>query len=125
MRLRICIKERLREWHYHDEIFAEKLELAANEAFCNIIEHGYSFSKNGKILVEINREKEGVSLEFYDKGVSIDPERLKDADSAKEKGRSFGLYIIKTACDHIEYEAKKSPNEWNRLKLYKAYSIRG
>jgi len=125
MRLRICINERLREWHYHDEIFAEKLELAANEAFCNIVEHGYSFSKNGKILVEIRKEEKGVTLEFYDQGVSIDPQRLKDAEVAKEKGHSFGLYIIKTACDYVEYEPKTNLKEWNRLKLYKSYSVGG
>lgn len=125
MRLRVCIKERLREWHYLEEAFSEKLELAANEAFCNIVEHGYSFSKTGRILVEIKKENDGVCLEFYDQGKSLDPGKLKEAELAIERSHGFGLYIIQTACDSVVYESKSNASMWNRLKLYKRYLLGG
>ncbi|CRX37406.1 ATP-binding SpoIIE family protein phosphatase [Estrella lausannensis] len=124
-RLRCCLRERLREWNYSDEEFALKLELVANEVFCNIVEHGYSFKENGKIFVDIRKEKGGVCMEFFDKGDSLEPSRLIHAELSPEKSQGFGLYIIKTVCDLVEYQCKNSKQKWNRLKVLKTYPSGG
>lgn len=124
-RLRSSLKERLKEWNYTDEEFALKLELVANEVFCNIVEHGYSFKENGKIFVDLRKEGGGVCMEFFDCGVSLEPSRLINAELSPERSQGFGLYIIKTVCDLVEYHGKDATHTWNRLKVLKLYPSGG
>jgi len=110
-----CAEQRL------NDILTGELELAANEAATNIIEHAGLKSKDHFTLA-LEKEKKRLSLTFRDPGKPYDFGRVATVKGAKDiqkkRPRSgMGVYIIRQLVDAVIYNAL--PNRQNQLQLIK------
>ena len=101
------------------------LQLASNEAFCNIVNHGYKEQDNGVILVHLSSTIDGIYIEIADQGLSFDPEKVPLPDVAGGQLRGFGWYIIVKISDELSYVPRKKEGEWNRLRIFKKFCFKG
>ncbi len=100
----------------------EELQLAINEAFCNIVSHGYRNSK-GEIILRGELQDEGIVLELSDQGTVFDPSEVADPNFTGDRPNGFGWYIVKEIADKVIYARKESDKGWNHLKIYKKYRL--
>lgn len=100
------------------------LQLASNEAFCNIVKHGYGTGE-GSVLVHLSISMDGVLIEISDQGSSFDPDAVPIPNLAGGQLRGFGWHIIGRTADRITYIPKQGKNGWNRLKIYKNFCFEG
>ncbi len=79
------------------------LELAVNEAACNIMKHAYHGRKDRWINVECEAFPSRVVIRLYHLGDSFDPSGLAPPilDGSRESG--FGAYIISKSTDDVRY----------------------
>jgi anti-sigma regulatory factor (Ser/Thr protein kinase) len=95
---------------------------AFNEAFNNVVEHGYGASKRGDVEVTVRVEPTQLILEIVDQGRSFDfdasgatsPPPVTDLDAG-----GMGLFIIRRAVTRVTYE--RNAND-NRLTLTQSLS---
>jgi anti-sigma regulatory factor (Ser/Thr protein kinase) len=117
--IRSFVKFSCETFDFSSDKFIHDVQLSINEAFTNIIDHGY---KNAPlpVIVECQKKKEGMSVRLFDLGP---PHFLAKAislpDIKEESGR--GLAIIYTLMDEVEFSPKSGNSEWNQLHLYKRY----
>lgn len=104
------------------ERLSQELELAVNEAFCNIAIHG-----KGRAEVHLlgSLHSKGVTIELRDQGGIFDPTTVCDPSFAGDRDHGFGWYIVKEIADRVDYEKKESELNWNRLKIFKKYYLDG
>ena len=108
------------------ETDAFNMELCVIEAVTNCIKHAYGGKTGREVTITFTLSEREAVFEICDKGKSMDPERLKNAnlahsqaerepiDALSESGR--GLGIMKKIMDHVEY---RSENDLNCLILRK------
>lgn len=109
-----------------DSIFiSHQLQLAINEAFCNIVKHGYKDRVKGTVLIQGKLEEEGVSLEISDQGSGFNPARIQDPSLAGDQENGYGWYMIREIADHVTYSHKESEQGWNHMHIYKKYAREG
>lgn len=102
------------------EFLAPQLQLAVNEAFCNICEHAYGEKKKGPVEICIEERHDCIQIEIRDKGTSFDPTVVAPPNLTGEQDHGFGLYLIRSIADELSYLPKLSEDGWNRLRLIKA-----
>lgn len=98
-----------------------QLKLVLNEIFCNIIEHGYSSNPTGLIILKGMLDKEELTVEIMDQGLSFAPSGIPEPIFTGEAQRGFGLYIVEENVDQMIYTPKTEPNGWNHLQIRKKY----
>ena len=100
------------------EDFIYLVELAISEICTNIIRHAY-VGKEGNLDGRITLLNNGIQLDFYDTGISFDPNTVpqpKITDQLIEGG--YGLHIVRQVMDVVSYEHHpKRGNHWYLLKL--------
>jgi len=104
-----------------DENFVQKLQLTLNEAFTNIVEHGYETDDVGTIIMEADCVEGGIVFHIIDQGKPFDPIEIQDPSFAGDKYRGFGLFMMKQIADILSYKQKKSKNSWNELSITKFF----
>lgn len=103
-----------------------KIELAAEEALVNIINHGYS-SESGSISINcMPLDENGLEIVIEDEGLPFDPlGALKDFSPATASDEEvldndqiggYGIYFIVNMMDQVTYQRV---NNSNRLTLKK------
>lgn len=101
------------------EIYA--IQLAADEASSNIIEHAYAGAKGGKIEIEINISGKELKISMRDHGKSFDPSSVPEpnvkADLSERKIGGLGMYLMRKLMDEVTYES--SPEAGNLLTMIK------
>lgn len=102
-----------------------QLQLAINELFCNIVQHGYKGKEDGIILIEAKLEPEGIMIEMADQGDIFDPHQMTEPSLAGDKSSGFGWYITRQIADYVTYMPKKSKEGWNHLHFFKTYIEKG
>lgn len=98
--------------------FSEKtiysLQLAADEAATNIIEHAYAGVKNASLSVTCEIQGDKISIVMHDSGKAFDSKTIKEpnltADLAKRQIGGLGVYLIRKIMDTVQYESSKSGN---------------
>lgn len=98
--------------------FSEKtiysLQLAADEAATNIIEHAYAGVKNASLTVTCNMQGDQIIIVMHDTGKAFDAKTVKEpnltADLAKRQIGGLGVYLIRKIMDNVQYESSKSGN---------------
>ncbi len=84
------------------------LELAAEEAFMNIIEHAYPGQRPGQVFWEGELTTSEFTLSIRDEGLpfeaSLDPDDRPKAPGGEERGRGLGLRLIRHAVDEARFE---------------------
>lgn len=105
--------------------FAEKeiysLQLAADEAASNIIEHSYEGIANANLDITCDMRGTILTITMRDTGKSFDPSNVKQpnlkADLSERQIGGLGLYLMRKLMDEVHYEA--NPKTGNLLTMTK------
>jgi len=93
-----------------DESIIADIAISVSELVNNAIAHGNSQDSSKKVIVEINRSGDNVSISVNDEGGGFNPNDLDDPlaeeNLLKEVGR--GIFIVKSLMDTVKIEP--SPN---------------
>jgi serine/threonine-protein kinase RsbW len=105
--------------------FSEKeiysIQLAADEASTNIIEHAYAGREGGQIEIDCTVAGDELKIILRDKGRSFDPSSIPEpnvkADLSERKIGGLGMYLMRKLMDEVYYES--SPEKGNALTMVK------
>jgi anti-sigma regulatory factor (Ser/Thr protein kinase) len=91
------------------------IQLAADEACSNIIEHAYGNDESGLLECSYNFDGDFLTLTFKDYGCFFDPTTVPDPDltSSLEERQigGLGMFLIRNLMDDVQYESQgKSGN---------------
>ncbi|MFC2064242.1 ATP-binding protein [Chloroflexota bacterium] len=85
------------------------VQLAADEACSNIIEHAYGNDESGELECSHQFDGEYLILTFKDTGCYFDPSAIPEPDltSSLEKRQigGLGIFLIKSLMDEVHYES--------------------
>lgn len=98
--------------------FSEKiiysLQLAADEAASNIIEHAYKGIKSASINITCDFENNHIVITMHDTGLAFDSKAVKQpnlkANLNERQIGGLGVYLMRKLMDTVEYESSKSGN---------------
>ncbi len=107
------------------EALSSMLQLAINEAFCNIVKHGYKGKTDGIIRLRNEITDKGISIEISDQGDAFNPGKVKEPSLAGSETNGFGLFIIREIADRVSYVPKEAQDGWNHLCIYKTFLQKG
>jgi anti-sigma regulatory factor (Ser/Thr protein kinase) len=111
--------------------FSEKeiysIQLAADEASTNIIEHAYAEIKNGKIEIDCSITGGELKIVMRDNGKSFDPSSVPEpnvkAELSERKIGGLGMYLMRKLMDDVVYES--FPDAGNTLTMIKRKGVAG
>lgn len=104
------------------KLMSSQLQLAINEAFCNIVKHGYK-DCCGEIVLTIRRKEKGLELELADQTQGFDPSTVAPPNLTGQQEGGYGVHIVKTLSDQLSYSRSCIKDGWNRLTIYKNYEM--
>jgi serine/threonine-protein kinase RsbW len=118
--IREIVAEAARQVGFSDkEIYA--IQLAADEASSNIIEHAYAGVKGGKLEIDISTSDTKLKIIMRDHGKPFDPASVPEpnvkADLSERKIGGLGMYLMRKLMDEVSYES--SPETGNILTMIK------
>ncbi|MEB2334965.1 MAG: ATP-binding protein [Anaerolineaceae bacterium] len=97
------------------------IQLAADEAASNIIEHAYKDRTDGEIQISCGLEAERFTVVLVDYGKSFNPSHAPlpnlSADLAKRRIGGLGIFLIYKLMDEVYYQS--NPDKSNTLTLVK------
>jgi len=97
------------------------IQLAADEASSNIIEHAYAGMKGGVLEIECSIFEGGLKIVMSDRGKSFNPSSVPEpnvkADLSERKIGGLGLYLMRKLMDEVTYES--SDEMGNKLTMIK------
>ncbi len=93
--------------------FTEKaiysLQLAADEAASNIIEHAYQGVSDAAIDITCDMQGDILKITMHDFGISFDPAKVKkpnlNADLSDRQIGGLGVYLMRKLMDDVSYES--------------------
>jgi anti-sigma regulatory factor (Ser/Thr protein kinase) len=93
--------------------FSEKeiysLQLAADEAASNIIEHAYAGISNADIDISCDMHGDTLTITMHDNGRSFDPSKVKQpnlkADLSDRQIGGLGVYLMRKLMDEVRYKS--------------------
>ena len=105
--------------------FADKdiynIQLAADEAASNIIEHAYEGVSDGLLELSCGVKGNTITIILVDHGESFDPSEIPlpdlKADLSERKIGGLGIFLMRKLMDEVHYEVK--PNKNNVLTMTK------
>jgi serine/threonine-protein kinase RsbW len=99
----------------------DKLELAADEACANVIEHAYESDMTREVIVRAAYDEELLQITIEDNGRGFDPQAVPQADveslASERRSGGLGLKLIRTLMDEVQYE--RLPGRKNELRMIK------
>jgi serine/threonine-protein kinase RsbW len=85
------------------------LQLAADEAASNIIEHAYEGISDAKLDVTCDMRGEVMVISMRDSGAPFDPSKVKPpnlrADLSDRQIGGLGVYLMRKIMDEVRYES--------------------
>jgi anti-sigma regulatory factor (Ser/Thr protein kinase) len=104
--------------------FADKdvynIQLAADEAASNIIEHAYERVSNGVLEISCGMRDGAIMIIMVDHGESFDPSAIPlpdlKADLSERKIGGLGIFLMRKLMDEVRYESKKTGNVLTMIK---------
>lgn len=100
----------------------DQMQLAMDEAFTNIVIHGYKNKPGSPICIHAEYFKDEFAIEISDQGMGFNPFALPPVNLLGDQNQGYGWYLIRQIVDRIVYTPKQDQNGWNHLKLFKRYS---
>lgn len=118
--IREFVAEIARQGGFTDkEIYS--IQLAADEAASNIIEHAYAGVTDGELEVTCGMKGGLLTIVLLDHGQPFDPASVRPpdlkADLSDRQIGGLGIYLMRKLMDEVRYEASASGG--NRLTLTK------
>ena len=102
------------------EDLKDELVLAIAEAAQNIVKHAFKNAANANelMVVQISCENNKLQIAFYDRGMPVDPKKVKHREIDNVKPGGLGTFFIQEIMDAVEFKDGKKP--WiNHLVLTK------
>ncbi len=97
------------------------IQLAADEAASNIIEHAYEGVSDGLLELSCGVKGNTITIILVDHGESFDPSEIPmpdlKADLSERKIGGLGIFLMRKLMDEVRYEVK--PNKNNVLTMTK------
>ncbi len=97
------------------------IQLAADEAASNIIEHAYEGVSDGVLELSCGVKANVITIILVDHGESFDPSEIPmpdlKADLSERKIGGLGIFLMRKLMDEVRYEVK--PNKHNVLTMIK------
>ena len=98
--------------------FSEKaiysLQLAADEAASNIIEHAYEGESDASLYVTCDVKGDEIVIAMRDTGKSFNPKSVKEpdlkADLSERQIGGLGVYLMRKLMDSVHYESTRAGN---------------
>jgi serine/threonine-protein kinase RsbW len=105
--------------------FTEKeiysIQLAADEAATNIIEHAYAGTPEAEIQITCDMHGKTLVISMHDDGQPFDASQVKQpnlkADLSRRQIGGLGVYLMRKLMDEVRYESK--PGAGNLLTMTK------
>ena len=96
------------------------VQLAADEAASNIIEHAYEERPDQSFLLRCQFSNDRLIMTFLDRGKSFDFSRVKTpdvtADLSKRKIGGLGIFLMHKLMDEVAYRVTNSGNYLTLIK---------
>ncbi len=96
------------------------VQLAADEAASNIIEHAYEGRPDATFELNCEFEDDRLTMTFRDKGKSFDFDRVEvpdlRADLSDRKIGGLGIYLMHKLMDQVDYQVTTSGNVLTLIK---------
>jgi anti-sigma regulatory factor (Ser/Thr protein kinase) len=83
---------------------AERLVLAVNEAFANIVEHAYEGRHDGEVEIRMAEMEDRVEVTIRDFGRKPSPGSLRGRDLDDVRPGGLGLHFIHSGADKVEFD---------------------
>jgi serine/threonine-protein kinase RsbW len=104
--------------------FSEKdiysIQLAADEAASNVIEHAYAGYSNATFELSCDFEKDRLIITVLDHGEPFDPSKVPlpdlKADLSDRKIGGLGIYLMRKLMDEVRYEVTEAGNRLTLIK---------
>lgn len=101
------MREKVRKFLAHagiDEMDAELLVLAIDEACTNVIRHAYEGVSGRPVNIELTRTPCRLRIRLRDYGKCCDPEHIKGRQLSDVRPGGLGVHLIKQAFDEVCYQ---------------------
>lgn len=96
------------------------IQLAADEAASNIIEHAYEGVKNGVLEISCGMRDGAITIIMVDHGESFDPSAIPlpdlKADLSERKIGGLGIFLMRKLMDEVRYESRNTGNVLTMIK---------
>ncbi len=96
------------------------LQLAADEAASNIIEHAYAGVSDASLEVSCHMQGDALTIVMRDQGRTFDSSRVKEpdlkADLSERQIGGLGVYLMRKLMDEVHYEKKGNDNVLTMIK---------
>ena len=96
------------------------IQLAADEAASNIIEHAYEGMSTGSFDMTCEYLKDQLVITFHDEGKSFDISKVNKpdlgADLSERKIGGLGIYLMHKLMDKVQYRSTDSGNVLTLVK---------
>lgn len=106
--------DRVQEQNNLTPDLAARINLALEEAVCNVIQYAYPEGTTGKMCLEAVKEGNRLRFSLTDGGKVFDPTAVPEADiSASVEDRpigGLGIHLIRSIMDSVRYERKDGKN---------------
>lgn len=102
-----------------DPHFANDVELCVSEACTNAIKHGQSVEAEDVISLYFQTFPDKLIIKVQDKGSGFRLESRRGPDIASLSDRGYGLYIIQSKMDNVEYVQTAEGNFLTMTKFFK------
>lgn len=90
------------------------VQLAADEAASNIIEHAYEGRGDASFVMSCEFQKDKLVITFHDQGKSFDVSKVNKpdvkADLSERKIGGLGIYLMRKLMDDVQYKSTASEN---------------
>ena len=90
------------------------IQLAADEAASNIIEHAYEGISDGQLEISCGMKDGAILIVMVDHGESFDPSAIPlpdlKADLSERKIGGLGIFLMRKLMDEVHYEAGRKGN---------------
>jgi len=97
------------------------IQLAADEAASNVIEHAYAGVHDGLLELSCGVNGNTITIMLVDHGESFDPSEIPlpdlKADLSERKIGGLGIFLMRKLMDEVHYENR--PNKSNVLTMIK------
>ncbi|HRQ23509.1 MAG TPA: ATP-binding protein [Anaerolineales bacterium] len=118
--IRNFIAQVAREGGFSDKMIYS-LQLAADEAASNIIEHAYAGVSDAHLDITCDMNGDEIVITMKDQGMPFDPSGVKEpnltADLSERQIGGLGVYLMRKIMDTVRYES--NPRNGNLLTMIK------
>jgi serine/threonine-protein kinase RsbW len=96
------------------------VQLAADEAASNIIEHAYEGVTGGELEISCRLNGDSIVITLHDDGKPFDPSQVRDpnlgADLAERQIGGLGVYLMRKLMDEVRYHSESGTGNLLTMK---------